>query len=81
MVKNTPAAAGDSGFNSCVERSPGGRNGNLLQYSCLGNPMGRGAFAGYSPWGRKESDTAEPLSTHMYVLTLDTNWQAMYQHV
>ena len=25
-------------------RSPGGRNGNTLQYSCLGNPMDRGAW-------------------------------------
>ena len=25
-------------------RSPGGVNGNALQYSCLGNPMGRGAW-------------------------------------
>jgi len=34
-------------------RSPGGGNGNLLQYSCLGNPMCRGVF---SPWTHKELD-------------------------
>ena len=28
-------------FNPCIERSPGERNGNPLQYSCLGNPMDR----------------------------------------
>ena len=28
----------------------------LLQYSCLGNPMDRGAWQGYSPWDHKESD-------------------------
>ena len=34
-------------------RSPGERNGNPLQYSCLENPMDRGALAGYSPQGRR----------------------------
>ena len=40
-------------------RSPGEGNGNPLQYSCLKNPMARGAIAGYSPWGRKELDMTE----------------------
>ena len=31
--------------------------GNPLQYSCLENPMYRGAWWG--PWGRKDSDTVE----------------------
>ena len=34
-------------------RSPGRGNGSPLQYSCLGNPMDRGAWWAYSPWGRK----------------------------
>ena len=34
-------------------KSPGEENGNTLQYSYLGNPMDRGAWGGYSPWGRK----------------------------
>ena len=38
-------------------KSPGGGNGNPVQYSCLGNPMDRGAWRAYSPWGHKESDT------------------------
>ena len=38
-------------------RSPGEGNGNPLQYSCLENPHGQRGLAGYSPWGRKESDT------------------------
>ena len=42
-------------------RSPGERNGNLLQYSCLENPMDMKSLAGYSPWGRKESGTIEGL--------------------
>ena len=39
------------------EDSPGGRNGNPLQYSCLENPMDR--VHGYSPWGCKEWDMTE----------------------
>ena len=37
-------------------RSPGEGNGNLLQYSCLENPMDREA---YSPWDCKELNTTE----------------------
>ena len=36
---------------------PGEGNGNLLQYSCLGNPMDRGAWHTTVHEGRKESDT------------------------
>ena len=44
MVKYPPANAGDMGLIPGLERSPGGRNSNPLQYSCLGNPMDRGAW-------------------------------------
>ena len=48
MVKNLPAKAGDireAGSVSGSGRSPGGGNGNLLQYSCQRNPMmNRGAW-------------------------------------
>ena len=37
-------ATGDSGFIPVLERSPGEGNGNPLRYSCLGNPMDRGAW-------------------------------------
>ena len=37
-------------------RFPGEGNDNPLQYSCLENPMDRGAWC---PWGRKESDTTD----------------------
>ena len=50
MVKNPPANVGDMGPIPGSGRSPGERNGNLLQYSCLGNPTNRGP-AGYSPRG------------------------------
>ena len=42
MGKNPPANAGDAGLIPEFGRSPGGGNGNPLQYSCLGNPMARG---------------------------------------
>jgi len=44
---NLPANAGDTGNaggNLGSERSPGGGNGNPLQYSCLENPVDRGAW-------------------------------------
>ena len=47
VVKNPPASAGDlGGVGSISEsrRSPGVGNGNPLQYSCLENPMDRGAW-------------------------------------
>ena len=44
VVKNPPANAGDTGLIPGSGRSPGGGNGNPLQYSCLGNPMDRGAW-------------------------------------
>ena len=44
MVKNPPANAGDAGLMPGSERSPGERNGNPFQYSCLENPMDRGAW-------------------------------------
>ena len=44
MVKNPPTNTGDEGTIPGSERSPGGGNGNPLQYSCLENPMDRGAW-------------------------------------
>ena len=47
MVKNLPAKAGDlrnAGLIPGLGRSPGGGHGNPFQYSCLGNPMDRGAW-------------------------------------
>ena len=44
MVKNPPANAGDGKSIPDSGRSPGGGNGNPLQYSCLENPMDRGAW-------------------------------------
>ena len=47
VVKNLPAKAGDTrdaGLSPGLRRSPGVGNGNLLQYSCLENYTGRGAW-------------------------------------
>jgi len=44
-------------------RSPGGGHGNPLQYSCPENPHGQRSLVGYSPWGRKELDMTDCLST------------------
>jgi len=44
VVKNPHANAGDTGLISGSERCPGGGHGNPLQYSCLKNPMDRGAW-------------------------------------
>ena len=38
VLKNLPADAGDAGLIPSLGRSPGGGNGNLLQYSCLERP-------------------------------------------
>ena len=44
VVKYPPANAGDLGSIRESGRSPGGGNGNPLQYFCLGNPMDRGTW-------------------------------------
>ena len=49
VVKNPPANAEDLGSIPGLGRYPEGENGNPLQYSCLGNPMDRGACQAYSP--------------------------------
>jgi len=47
---------GDLGSIPGLERSPGEKNG---KYSYLENHHGQRSLAGYSPWGRKESDMTE----------------------
>ena len=63
MVKNLLVNSGDSrdpGSIPGLERSPRGGRGNLLQYSCLEEPMDRGVWwAAYSPWGHKQLDMTE----------------------
>ena len=61
MVKSPFASAGDLGNTGLLSgsgRSPGGRNGNPLHYSCLEKSRGQRSLEGYSPWGHKEPDRA-----------------------
>ena len=53
VVKNPPVNAGDVGSTPGSERSPGEGNGNLLQYSCLGNPMDKGTWCAAVHGGSK----------------------------
>ena len=55
--KESSCNAGGLGSIPGLGRSPGRGHGNALQYSCLENTMD--SLAGYSPQGRKESDTIE----------------------
>ena len=57
VVKNPPANAGHAGSIPGLGRSPGAGNGNPLQYSCLGNPMDRGAWQAIIHRVAKESNT------------------------
>ena len=62
MVKNLPSNAGDTGDSGSIPglgRSPGKGNGNPLQYSCLENPMDRGAWGATVHGVAKESDRTE----------------------
>ena len=73
VVKNLLANAGDSGDVNLIPglgRSPGEGNGNPLQYSCLENPMDRGAWqATVHGVQRVEHDlVTEHIHTHIIIL-------------
>ena len=57
--KESACKAGDLGFLPWLGRSPGGKHGNPLQYSCLENPPGQRSLTGYSSWSCKELDMTE----------------------
>ena len=66
VVKNPPARAGDTRDMGTIlgsRRSPGGGNGNPLQYSCLENPMDRGAWQATVHGDHKELDMTEHYHT------------------
>ena len=76
VVKNPPTNAGEMPSIPGSGRSPGEENGNLLQYSSLGNPMDK-AMAGYSPCVTERHDLANKqlyiyiyiyIHTHIYTL-------------
>ena len=69
--KYSPANAGDTGDKGLISgsgRSPGGGNGNLLQYSCLENPMDRRAWR-LTVNAITELDMTERTHTHMHTYT------------
>ena len=61
--KESACIAGDLSSIPGLGRSPGERNSNPLQYSCLQKSHGWRSLAGYSPWGWKELDTTEWLDS------------------
>ena len=62
VVKNPQDSAGDikdAGSIPGLGRSSGGGHGNPLQYSCMENPMDRGAWQATGQGVAKELDTTE----------------------
>ena len=74
MGKESRFSAGDTSSIPGLERSPGGGHGNLLQYSCLENPLMRGAW-----WAIvhrvAESDTTEATEHMLHMASLVTNFR------
>ena len=69
MVKNPPAKAGDTidmGSIPGSERSSGGGHGNPPQYSCLEDPMERGAWQTTVPKAKKRQTQSNYAHTHAH---------------
>ena len=70
VVKDLPASEGDVTDVSLIPgsgRSPGGGHGNPLQYSCLENPMDRGAWRATDRGVSKSKIRLKQLSTHAQI--------------
>ena len=72
LVKNPPAMKETPVLIPGLRISPGEGEDYPLQYSGLENSIERGV-AGYSPWGRKESDMTERLSVSLQSMHRCTN--------
>ena len=70
MVKNCLQFRKDLGSIPRVGRSPGGGNGNPLQYSCLENPIDRGSWWNMVQRGFKDSEMTKELET--------TKWSSIH---
>ena len=73
VVKKPAANSGDTGSIPGSERPPGERNGSPLHYSCLGNPMDRGAWRSTAHGIAKESDSTSQLNNNSNILTTVNN--------
>ena len=75
--KESACNSGDLGLIPGLGRSPGRGHDNLIQYSCLENPNGWRCLEGYSPWGYKESEMTEWLSTaQTWTVCVQVTWTA-----
>ena len=68
--KESACNVGDLGSIPGLGRSSGEGTGNPLQYFCLENPHEHRSLVGCSPWGWKESDIIEWLSTNKKLISL-----------
>ena len=83
VVKNPPFNVGDlrdMGLVSGLGRSPGGGHGNPLQYSCLENPMDRGAWRATvhsvaKSWTQLKWLSMDPLSFLSFLGIFNVSWQ------
>ena len=81
MVKNLPANAGDIrdvGSIPGLGRSPGGGHGNPLQYSCLENPMDRGAWQATVLGVAKGQTWLKQLCTHTSLYMVQQIWMFLF---
>ena len=69
MVKNLPASAGNVGLIPGLGKSPEEENGNALPYSCLGNPMDRGAWRATAHGIAKQLDMTQQLNNSTKVVS------------
>ena len=83
VVRNPPANAGDVASILGPGRSPGERNGNPLQYSCLGNPMDGGISWATVHGGHKRvrhdflTKQQLVLEHRSWIITIESVWPAM----
>ena len=77
--KESPCNAGDVGSIPGLGRSPSRGHGNPLQYSCLENPHGQRSLASHRPWGHKQLDVTEQLSTAQWGMKHSiTCWNGLF---
>ena len=76
--KESACNSGDLSLIPGLGRSPEGGHGYPLQYSCLKNPHGQRNLSCCSPWGHKESEMTEWLSTVQQCLAANKIWNSSY---